>query len=65
MLAFARYSLMETAIIAINLSDKNQRFYVDLDRLMRTYQGTLTDTSIIVLESILGAQTNELSGSGD
>jgi hypothetical protein len=30
---FARFSLMETAIISINLNEKEQTFYVDLENL--------------------------------
>jgi len=32
-LCFARFSLMETAIIATNLNEKEQTFFVDLDNL--------------------------------
>lgn len=32
-LTFARYSLMETVIVAINLSESDSRFYVDMAQL--------------------------------
>ena len=32
-LSFARYSRMETVIVATNLSDDNQRIYIDLSNL--------------------------------
>ncbi len=32
-LAFARYSLLETAIIVTNLNDRDAQFYVDLSQL--------------------------------
>ena len=33
MLSFARYTLMETAIVVTNLSDQTQKFWVDMQRL--------------------------------
>ena len=32
-LAFARYSLIETAVIATNLDDKDSTFYIDMSAL--------------------------------
>ena len=32
-LSFARYTLMETAIVATNLSDETQKFWIDMQRL--------------------------------
>jgi hypothetical protein len=37
-LCYARYSLMETAIIATNMSDGNRRFYLDLSQLLPTFR---------------------------
>jgi hypothetical protein len=36
-LVYARYSLMETAIVATNLSDENRRFFMDLTQLLPVY----------------------------
>jgi starch synthase len=37
-LAFARFSLSETAVIAINFTDRNVSFYIDLRNLLPTMQ---------------------------
>lgn len=37
MLVYARYSLMETCIIATNMSEHNRKFYLDLSQLLPTY----------------------------
>jgi hypothetical protein len=36
-LVYARYSLMETAIVATNLSDENRKFFMDLTQLLPVY----------------------------
>lgn len=33
LLSFARYTLMETAIVATNLSEQTQTFWIDMQRL--------------------------------
>jgi hypothetical protein len=39
-LAFARYSLMETAIVAINLNDGDVNFFIDLSNIERLFNKT-------------------------
>jgi hypothetical protein len=51
--AFARYSLMETAIISINLSENEQTFYLDLESLSKLFKKTLSDNTVIVTSSLL------------
>jgi len=55
-LTFARYSLMETAIISINLSEYEQNFYVDLSKLHQLFSQTLNDNTVIVTSSLLPAK---------
>lgn len=55
-LTFARYSLMETAIIAINLSEYEKSFYVDLTKLHQLFSQTLNDNTVIVTSSLLPAK---------
>lgn len=37
-LCYARYSLMETAIIATNMCDSISKFYLDLSKLLPTFR---------------------------
>ena len=37
-LTFARYSMMETMMIAINLSDMDKKFFIDASPLMPTFK---------------------------
>lgn len=52
-LVFARYSLMETAIIAINLSDQEKTFWIDLDNLSTLFSKTLSDNVVVVTSGLL------------
>ena len=52
-LTFARYSLMETAIVTINLSDREQTFTLDLEQLYKQFRKTFTDQTVIVTSSLL------------
>lgn len=52
-LAYARYSIMETAIIATNLSDKEVNFWIDLSAVASLYLKIhLTNTIIMVTDWI-------------
>ena len=55
-LAFARYSLMETAIITINLSDQTQKCYVDNSKLKSVFSQGIGLNSIVMVQSILDNQ---------
>ena len=52
-LAFARYSLSETAIISVNLSDQTQHFYVDMDKLQKTLGSALAFNQVIMTTNLL------------
>jgi len=47
-LSFARYSLMNTALISINLSDTDRSFFVDLQELYKTFSKTIKDNTVIM-----------------
>jgi hypothetical protein len=47
--AFARFSLMETAIISINLSDREQKFYVDMENLIKLYSKAFKDNTVVMV----------------
>ena len=48
MLTFARYSLMETAVVSTNLSDQNVTFWVDMAALATLYLN-IHDSSTVVM----------------
>ena len=48
-LAFARYSLQETAIIAINLNDSEVPFYIDLTPLKKIYLESYSTNSVVMV----------------
>lgn len=52
-LVYARYSLMETAIIATNLSDQNRRFFLDLSQLLPVYQKAYTNNTVVMIKNII------------
>jgi hypothetical protein len=51
---------METAIIAINVSEKEQSFFVDYDELYKRFSQTFSDNTVIVTSSLLPAK-NQLA----
>lgn len=54
-LTFARYSLMETAIIAINVAEHERSFYIDYEELYKRFSQTFSDNTVIVTSSLLPA----------
>jgi hypothetical protein len=52
-LCYARYSLMETVIIATNLSDNNRKFFFDLSQLLPVYQKAYTNNTVVMIKSII------------
>jgi hypothetical protein len=55
-LTFSRYSLMETAVIAINVSSKDKTFFVDLEKLYNTFRKTLGENTVIMTQNLLEAK---------
>ena len=53
MFCFARYSLMETVIIATNISDKNQRFALDLSNLLPTFQKAYSKNTVVMVKNVI------------
>ena len=50
---------METAVIAINLSDLEKTFFVDLENLFKTYKKTLSHNTVIMTKSLLEAKNQD------
>ena len=46
-LAFARYSHMETIMVATNLSDKERTFYIDASALMPTLRQAYSNNAVV------------------
>ena len=52
-LSFARYSLMETAIISVNTSDSQQDFYVKTDKLNKIFGTSFQDNTVVMTQNLL------------
>ena len=52
-LAFARYSLSETAIIATNLNDAVANCYVDMTELSQLYNKNYPDNTVVMISEWL------------
>ena len=52
-LSFARYSLMETAIISVNVSDSQQSFYVSTDKLSKIFGRSLDSNCVVMTQNLL------------
>jgi hypothetical protein len=61
-LAFSRYSLMETAVISINVSDKERTFFVDLEKLYKNFKSALSENTVIMTTSLLEAKNQTSQG---
>jgi len=56
-LAFARYSLQETAIIATNVNDIETQFYIDYSPLQNIYKETYSNHTVIMVTDWLKPDT--------
>jgi hypothetical protein len=45
--------MMETVIVAINLSDSNRSFYVDSSALMPTFRKAYSNNTVIMVKDLL------------
>lgn len=52
-LAFARYSHMETIIVATNLSDKEKTFYIDASALMPTLRQAYSNNTVVMVKDCI------------
>lgn len=57
MLAYARYSLLETAVIATNLNDAEVTFYVDTTPMQQLFKKNYPDTTVVMVSDWLQPQT--------
>jgi len=52
-LAYARYSLMETAIIATNMSDSTKKFCLDLSQLLPTFKKAYPSNTVVMIKNVI------------
>lgn len=57
-LAYARYSLMETMIIATNMSDQPQKFLVDMQNLLPTFKKAYPNNTVVMVKTIISGETD-------
>ena len=57
-LCYARYSLMETCLIATNLSDKTKSFFIDASALMPTFRKAYANNTVVMVKDCIN-ETNE------
>ena len=55
-LAYARYSLMETCIIATNLDDQTKRFWIDMSQLLPVYKKIYPNNTVVMIKNVIADQ---------
>jgi len=55
-LAYARYSLLESVIIATNMSDKTQKFLIDMQNLLPTFKKAYPNNTVVMVKNIISEQ---------
>lgn len=58
-LSFARYTLMETAIVATNLSDEARKFWVDMQRLKNLLGQIYGATAVVMTYDLLAERPTD------
>lgn len=53
-LCYARYSLMETCIIATSLTDQTRRVYLDLTPLLNVYKQSNSNNTVVIVRNLIG-----------
>ena len=53
-LVYARYSLMETMIIATSLCDHTKKVSLDLSQLLPTFKKNYPNNTVVMIKSIMG-----------
>jgi hypothetical protein len=55
-LVYARYSLMETMIIATNMTDHTSKFHLDLSQLLPTFKKAYANNTVVMIKNIIADQ---------
>ena len=53
-LCYARYSLMETCIIATSITDQTRKVYLDLTPLLNIYKKTNASNTVVIVKNLIG-----------
>jgi hypothetical protein len=56
-LAYARYSLMETVIIATNMSDRAQKFLIDMQNVLPTFRKAYPNNTVVMVKTIISGES--------
>jgi len=52
-IVYARYSLMETCIIATSLCDEQKKFRMDLSQLLPTFKKAYPNNTVVMVKSLI------------
>lgn len=52
-LVIARYSMMETVIIATNLSENDSSFYIDSKAIIPTFKRAYTNNTVVMMKDLI------------
>lgn len=52
-LVYARFSLSETIVIATNMSEKTQSFYLNLQNLLPTFKQAYSNNTVVIVKNVL------------
>lgn len=55
-LVYARYSLMETMIIATNMTEHTKKFHLDLSQLLPTFKKAYANNTVVMIKNIIADQ---------
>ena len=58
-LVYARYSLMETVIIATSLADHSQRIFLDLSQLLPTFKKNYPNNTVVMIKNVISDENEE------
>ena len=52
-LCYARYALMETAIIATNMTDYNKKFYIEMTSLLPIFKKAYPNNTVVMIKNVI------------
>lgn len=58
-LVYARFSLSETIVVATNMSDQPQQFYLNLQNLLPTFKQAYKNNTVVIVKSVLHYDDDE------
>ena len=58
-LVYARYSLMETMIIATSLADHTKKIFLDLSQLLPTFKKNYPNNTVVMIKNVISDENEE------